>query len=195
MEEELRRSEAEARGTVERLSRAQRLGRMGDWEWDVATGEVRWSEEIYRIYGVASDFETTFATIVPMTHPDDNDRNLRDAQAIIDDPGRSSGALRFRVVRPDGTVRHLFQTLAVDRDRDGKATRVSASSRTSPSCARSSRRWSRASVAFAGSTTPGSSAWPSGRSAGAITDANDRFLAMLGYTRGRLEAGAMTGSP
>ena len=88
MEEDLRRSEAEARETVARLSRAQALGRMGDWEWDVDSGEVRWSEEIYRIYGVPAEFETTFATITAMTHPDDGDRNLRQAQAIIDDPDR-----------------------------------------------------------------------------------------------------------
>ena len=191
MEEELRRSEADARGTVERLSRAQRLGRMGDWEWDVATGEVRWSEEIYRIYGVAPDFETTFATIVPMTHPDDNDRNLRDAQAILDDPDSSSGALRFRVVRPDGTVRHLFQTLAVDRDRDGKATRVvgiiqdvTELREIEQALVESERRFRR----FYDAGLVGVAFWTI---AGGITDANDRFLAMLGYTREDLEAGAI----
>ena len=46
-EQELAAREAEAREVVRRLSRAQQLGHTGDWEWDVVSGEVRWSEEVY----------------------------------------------------------------------------------------------------------------------------------------------------
>ncbi|MBI4315333.1 MAG: MEDS domain-containing protein [Chloroflexi bacterium] len=44
MEESLRRSEAE-------LKEAQRVGRLGSWDWDATTDIISWSEEYYRIYG------------------------------------------------------------------------------------------------------------------------------------------------
>jgi PAS domain S-box-containing protein len=189
MERDLRRSEAEARETVERLTRAQRIGRMGDWEWDVAAGAVRWSEEVYRIFGVAPGFETTFETIVPMTHPDDSDSNLRAAQEILDDPSRPYGALNFRIVRPDGGVRHIFQTLAVDRDAAGKATRVFGIMQdvTELREAEEARAQSERSLRrFYDAGLVGVVYWTA---SGAITEANDRYLEMLGYTREELEAG------
>src|SRR5207248_2556649 len=34
---------------------AQRLAHLGSWEWDLGTGEVQWSEEMYRITGLPHD--------------------------------------------------------------------------------------------------------------------------------------------
>ena len=190
-EEALRESEAAARETVARLSRAQQLGRMGDWEWDVASGSVLWADEIRRIYGVGPDFATSFETITPMTHPDDAEANLREAQAILDDRGRSSGALAFRIVRPDGAVRHVFQTLAVDRTVDGEPTRVfgimqdvTELREAEQALLESERRFRR----FYDAGLIGVAFWTA---EGGITDANDRFLGMLGYTREDLDAGAV----
>jgi len=189
IEEELRLSEAEARETVARLSRAWQIGRMGEWEWDVAAGAVRWSDEIYRIYGVPPDFPTTFDVIVPMTHPDDNEANLRATQAILDDPTGSSGALRFRIIRPDGAVRHIFQTLAVDRDPEGRATRVfgvmqdvTELREAEEALVESERRFRR----FYDAGLVGVVFWTI---EGQIVDANDRYLEMVGYTRDELRAG------
>lgn len=44
-EETLRESEAS-------LANAQRIAHLGSWEWNVVTNEIRWSDEIYRIFGV-----------------------------------------------------------------------------------------------------------------------------------------------
>ena len=189
MEEELRLSEAEARETVARLSRVRQIGRMGEWEWDVAAGTVSWSEEIYRIYGVPPDFQTTFDAIVPMTHPEDNEANLRATQAILDDPAGSKGALRFRIVRPDGAVRHIFQTLAVDRDLQDRPTRVfgimqdvTELRETEEALVESERRFRR----FYDAGLVGVVFWTV---EGLIVDANDRYLEMVGYTREDLRAG------
>jgi PAS domain S-box-containing protein len=191
MDQALRKSEAAARETVERLSRAQRLGHIGDWVWDVATGDVFWSDEVYRIYGVEEDFPTTFDAIVPLVHPDDNDANLRRAAEFVDDPHCSFGFLQFRIVRPDGDVRHIFQTLEIQRDADGKATRVSGLQQdvtelreTEEALTQSEHSLRR----FYDAGLVGVAFWTLD---GRISDANDRFLEMLGFSRAELTSGSI----
>ncbi|HEY0335985.1 MAG TPA: PAS domain S-box protein [Burkholderiales bacterium] len=100
MEGKLRRSEAY-------LAEGQRLSHVGSGSWNVITGEVFWSDETCRIYGfepgtVTPSGELFFRTVV---HPEDR-RNLEEAfDRVVRD--RSGYELEFRIVRPDGTVRHI----------------------------------------------------------------------------------------
>ncbi len=48
----LRRAEQSLRQSESRLARAQKIARMGSWEWDLDTGEIYWSDELYRIFGL-----------------------------------------------------------------------------------------------------------------------------------------------
>ncbi len=66
-EERLRKSEA-------RLVEAQRIARLGNWEWEVKTDEVYWSEEVFRIYGYTpGEFVPTLDKLMEAVHPDDRD--------------------------------------------------------------------------------------------------------------------------
>ncbi|MBU0514976.1 MAG: PAS domain-containing protein, partial [Proteobacteria bacterium] len=54
------------------LANAQRMAHLGGWEWDVGTGEVEWSEEVYRIFGLdPTNFQPTIDSVVRRFHPDD----------------------------------------------------------------------------------------------------------------------------
>ena len=93
-EEALRRSEAG-------LAEAQRMAHLGSWEWDVRTGEVWWSEEVFRIYGFeAGEFTPSLQRLMDVVHPDDREL-LREK---IDGALYSGEPYDFenRVVRPDG---------------------------------------------------------------------------------------------
>jgi PAS domain S-box-containing protein len=176
---------------VERHSRAQRLGHSGDWEWDIVTGQGRWSDEVYRIYGVDRSFSITVDAIADMVHPDERARELARTQTMLDDPERRSGSLQFRIVRPDGIVRHILQTLAIERDDEGKALRafglqqdVTELRETEEALVESEHRLRR--IYDAGLV--GVAFWTAD---GGIADANDRYLEMLGYTRAELEAGSI----
>lgn len=112
--DELRRSR--------RLSRrAERIGRLGHWELDLATADLTWSEEVYRIFGVDPDeFEPTRESFLERVHPDD-----REAQRAADDATRAGeGPLDFehRIVRPDGEVRvvHERATLLEGESEEGQ---------------------------------------------------------------------------
>jgi diguanylate cyclase (GGDEF)-like protein/PAS domain S-box-containing protein len=51
--ERLHRAEESLRQSETRLARAQKIARMGSWEWNTRTGDIYWSDELYRIFGFA----------------------------------------------------------------------------------------------------------------------------------------------
>src|SRR5216684_2425685 len=111
-------SERRLRESEERLKRAQRLGQMGSNLSDVRTGAVEWSDETYRIYGVSRDtFVPSGPNILRMIHPDDRGR----AKASIDQrrQGIAPAPFEYRLIRPDGTVRHIYGESEIIKDEDG----------------------------------------------------------------------------
>jgi PAS domain S-box-containing protein len=92
---------------VERqLATAQAITHMGSWEWNAKTNVVRWSDELYRIYGLEPhSCEITFDSFLARLHPEDRDRTQGAVTAAI---ARGTGfAHPERIVRPDGSIRHL----------------------------------------------------------------------------------------
>lgn len=87
-----------------RLEEAQRLAGVGSYELDLATGEVEWSPELYRLFGLDPDgFRPTYDGVRDRVHPDDVAWAVeRFAEAIV--PG-GTWDFEFRILRPDGEVR------------------------------------------------------------------------------------------
>jgi PAS domain S-box-containing protein len=97
-EEKLRRSEAY-------LAEGQRITHTGSWARCVRTGDIYWSEESLRIFGVSPDTKPTAEVFRNCLHPDDRDsveETLRNAIARRIDFERD-----YRIIRPDGSVRHV----------------------------------------------------------------------------------------
>lgn len=94
---------------AERLSRrAERIGRLGHWELRLPDGELSWSEEVYRIFGVDPDeFEVTRQAFLELVHPEDRDRvEVGDETALS---GEEALDVEHRIVRPDGEVRVVHE--------------------------------------------------------------------------------------
>jgi PAS domain S-box-containing protein len=116
-----RRVAEEALGESDRrLHEALRAGRIGCIDWDLVTNEVRWSPELYQIYGhePRADFTPTIETTQAMVHPLD----LALVQSRLDAAlrGTSDYEVDHRVVRPDGEVIYVHATGVVTRDAQGK---------------------------------------------------------------------------
>ena len=112
-EEALRRSEAN-------LAEAQRIARLGSWEWDLKTGEVWWSNEVYRIYGFEpQQYSPTIKTVEEVFHPDD--RHLfREALDGASSREVESYDFEHRIVRTDGEVRWVHHRGEVVRGEEGE---------------------------------------------------------------------------
>ncbi|MGZ4386473.1 MAG: PAS domain S-box protein [Gaiellaceae bacterium] len=116
LEELLRRNAAT-------LEEAQRIAAVGSYEWSLATGEVTWSRELYEIHGVdPATFAPSLERSLELVHSED--RGVF-PHALIDElAARGSMQARYRIVKPDGSVRHVVANATSQRDEDGKVLRV-----------------------------------------------------------------------
>jgi PAS domain S-box-containing protein len=106
------------------LTDVQRLGCMGSWTWNIQTGEVDWSEEVYRIFGLDRDaFHPEINSVMNRFHPDD--RKMHETlieQAIAN---HEQYTFEARIVMPDGSIRHAISTSEGHYGDDGNLTRLS----------------------------------------------------------------------
>ena len=116
--EAARAIEQDLRRSRESLAKAQALAGIGNWEWDLPTGEVQWSEQMFRIMGFEASVSPSLKSIIARTHPDDRPafgRALRRLRV-----GRQVPPLEFRAVLADGSLRFFHSLLEVERGADGR---------------------------------------------------------------------------
>ena len=87
------------------LAEAQRLSHIGSFGWDVASGEIHWSDETYRIFELEHSIRPTFQLVIERTHPDDRVR----VQEAIDRASKEgdSFTVEHRLAVPDGRIKYL----------------------------------------------------------------------------------------
>ncbi|HEY2547595.1 MAG TPA: PAS domain-containing protein [Candidatus Acidoferrum sp.] len=116
-EEALRRSESY-------LAEAQRLTHTGSWAWNVRTGALFWSQEIFRIYDFEPQEGPTWPKLLEKVHPEDRARIEQSAKMEASDKEWVDSQNDFRIVLPDGTIKHLHSVARPVRDGSGEITEV-----------------------------------------------------------------------
>lgn len=120
-----RRKEMEhsLRQVTRRLETAQRIAHVGNWEWNIATQTMWWSEETYRLLGVIEgSFVPTRESFLSLVHPEDKAAVKRVLSQSMAD--HSHYSVLHRIVRPDGAIRYLQQNGEVIVNDEGKPTAV-----------------------------------------------------------------------
>jgi len=116
-QEELRRSE-------KFLAEGQRLSRTGSFSWRVATDEITWSEELYRIFEFDQRVPVTIERIFTRVHPEDLPL-LHD----MTDRARAEGCdygYEHRLLMPDHSIKYLHLVAHATRDQDGRLEYIGA---------------------------------------------------------------------
>jgi two-component system sensor histidine kinase/response regulator len=123
-EQQLQAQETRVRALLERLSVATRAAGMSTWEYDLQQKQFIWLERRTSALGEGEiPVERLGERLFAQMHPDDRAQLDRDLEEAIR-AGKTDFSHRFRVVRPDGIVRHLHTYAHIVRDRDGVATRL-----------------------------------------------------------------------
>jgi PAS domain S-box-containing protein len=98
-QEELRRSET-------CLAQAQRLSHTGSWGWNASTEEVFWSRETFRILGAdRQEVKPSHQFLIEHLHPEDR----ASVQQLLERANREGTEfeMAFRIVLPDGSIKHI----------------------------------------------------------------------------------------
>jgi PAS domain S-box-containing protein len=118
-----KRAEEELRQSRRRLEEAEEVAHVGCWEWDLSTGDLTWTAEMYRLFGASrEDFRPNYDSSLERVHPDD--RAAVDAvckKAVAE--GRDY-AWDARIVRPSGEVRFLHARGHAVRNAAGEIDRM-----------------------------------------------------------------------
>jgi PAS domain S-box-containing protein len=119
-ERALRRSEA-------LLAEAQRLSSTGSFSWRVATDEITWSEELYRIYELEVGVPVTLDLIRTRVHPEDTD--LLEKIKMLDQAlggGTAAFEWQYRLMMPDRSIKYLHAVTHATQDQHGQLEYIAA---------------------------------------------------------------------
>lgn len=120
---EQRRIEEEAQRSRARLAEAERIARMGSWEWDIPSRQMTCSEGLYEIYGISpEEFDGHYEGGSRYVHPDDRELVERQLREAVE--SGVSVDLEYRIIRPDGRVRRVRSRAELTADSDGNALRL-----------------------------------------------------------------------
>jgi PAS domain S-box-containing protein len=114
-EELIRKNEA-------RLLEAQRVGHVGNWDWNITTNELYWSGENYRIYGLSPEVRPSVETFLETVDPVDLEFVKQSIDAALS--GKKPYDIDMRIIRPDGLKRTVHARAEVTFDGAGKPIRM-----------------------------------------------------------------------
>ena len=115
-EESLRQSQA-------MLSEAEKIANIGSWEWDVRSGELTWSEQTYRIFGVDSgQFVPNYEAFLACIHLEDRQRVVQAIEDLLSSGRRYD--IEYRIVVPDSSTRWIHARGDVVSQESGRPIRM-----------------------------------------------------------------------
>lgn len=120
----LKRVEQSLRTSQAGLANAQRISRIGDWEWNIRDDSVEWSDEICHLFGIdRSHNPKTYQEVLAWVYPDE--RPLVEEALDVALHGLKMFAIDFRITHPtDGSQRFVCLRGEVIVDGAGKPERI-----------------------------------------------------------------------
>jgi PAS domain S-box-containing protein len=96
------------------LTEAQRLTGTGSFAWNVASGEIIWSDQTFQIFGCDRTTKPTVELIVQRAHPEDRAAVQETIERAALD--RNDYDHEFRLLMPDGSMKHVHAVARAARD-------------------------------------------------------------------------------
>jgi len=122
---ESKKAERELRRSEGYLAEAQKLTHTGSWAWNVRTGVLFWSREIFSIYDYEyKEMGLTWSQFLERVHPEDRPQIEQSARMEASGTEWLDSQSDFRIILPDGTIKHLHSVAHPVRGDSGEITQV-----------------------------------------------------------------------
>ena len=121
---EQKRAERALRRSEAFLAESQHLSQIGSFSWRVATDEITWSEELYRIYELEPGTPVTLELIRTRVHPED----MSLIEKMIEQVGDEGHGFewQYRLLMPDGSIKYMHAVAHSIRHQDGQVEYIAA---------------------------------------------------------------------
>jgi PAS domain S-box-containing protein len=116
--------EASLRRSEDYLAQAQQLSRTGSFVWAPSSGDIQWSDEGYRIFGIDPAIKPTVDMVLQRVHPED--RELVRAAIEETSHGEKNFDVKHRIVTSDGSIKYVYALSRAVRDAAGNLEVVGA---------------------------------------------------------------------
>jgi PAS domain S-box-containing protein len=171
----------------ESLSEAQKMAHIGNWDLDIVTGEVYWSDELFHIFKCnPKEFAVTYDKILNFIHPEDRDSVV---DSINEAFKEKTCTFDYRIILTDEEERIVHTYVEVIFNDENTPIRIKGT-------VQDITEHKKAETALQESEMRLRQFYDSGMLGvfyynvdGSITDGNDKFLEIIGYTREDLQAG------
>lgn len=101
------------------LQLAQKIANLGNWEWDIKTNELFWSDEVYRIFGLQpQEFKTTYEDFLNYVHVDDREFVKQAVNNTLSTKNKYN--IDHRIILPDGRIRFVNEQADLIFNEDGE---------------------------------------------------------------------------
>lgn len=105
-----------------KLNEAQKIAKIGSWDWDIKTGDVWWSDELYRIFELdPQEFKPSVEANAQYVHPDDNQPYHEEVQKCIET--RKDLNYDLRIIAGDGSLKYCNSRGKVEYDETNNPVR------------------------------------------------------------------------
>jgi len=169
----------------ERLDLATEVANIGIWEYNVLHDQLEWNEQMFPLFGVKreefkGDFESWKATV----HPEDLDRCLKEFDLALS--GIQDFKTQFRIIHPDGSVKHIKANAGLFKDSDGKIIKMVGTNWDITQLVNTQLKLDKSEESFKGSFKSSAVGMALVAKDGSWLDVNDSLCISLGYSRKEL---------
>lgn len=105
------------------LAKAEQIAQLGYWDWHIPENTLFWSDEVYRIFGLApAAISSTFDNFLRLVHPDDRSRVEKAVGQSL--TTKAPYNIEHRIIRHDEALRVVHEQGEVEFDASGKPMRM-----------------------------------------------------------------------
>ncbi|MRI01445.1 PAS domain S-box protein [Kriegella sp. EG-1] len=182
--DEKKRTELEYHKVSDRLAMATNAAKIGIWNYDFEGKNLQWDDITFEVYKVDKNSFSGYETLRSIIHPDDYHKSIKAINLAF--KGQKNFDTDYRIIWPDGTIRHIKGRGAIIYDLENKPIKIIGANWDITEFKNTKLELLRNNESFTSIFSNSNVGMTKINLDGKIIEVNDSMCKMLGYTREEL---------